>query len=406
MERVVITGLGTVNPLGNDVKSFWKNIKNGKNGIKKISLFDTNEFKVKIAGEVTIDLKEYFSTKDLNKLDRFSCFAIIAADQAIQDSNIDKLKSDRIGVIFGSGIGGIISLEEQHKRLLNNPKKVSPYFIPKMISDIVPGHISIKYGFTGPNYSVVSACASSNHAIGNAYNIIKYGDADIIITGGSEAGISPLSIAGFMNMKALTTNQNFSNASKPFDLHRDGFVMGEGSGVIIIESLSSAIKRNAKIYAEIKGYAATADAYHLTTPHIDGNGATMSMKIAIKNSNLKIKDIDYINAHGTSTKYNDKIETLAIKKLFKSHSYNINISSTKSMIGHLLGAAGSVESIATILSLHNSFITPTINLETPDPKCDLNYTTSGITKNIKNALSNNFGFGGHNASIVFSKYIN
>ena len=406
MERVVITGLGTVNPLGNDVKSFWKNIKNGKNGIKKISLFDTSEFKVKIAGEVTFDLKEYFSTKDLNKLDRFSCFAIIAADQAIKDSNIDKLKSDRIGVIFGSGIGGIISLEEQHKRLLNNPKKVSPYFIPKMISDIVPGHISIKYGFTGPNYSVVSACASSNHAIGNAYNIIKYGDADIIVTGGSEAGISPLSISGFMNMKALTTNQNSSNASKPFDLHRDGFVMGEGSGVIIIESLSSAIKRNAKIYAEIKGYAATADAYHLTTPHIDGNGATNAMKIAIKNSNLKIKDIDYINAHGTSTKYNDKVETLAIKKLFKSHSYNINISSTKSMIGHLLGAAGSVESIATILSLYNSFITPTINLETPDPKCDLNYTTKGITKNIKNALSNNFGFGGHNASIVFSKYIN
>ncbi len=406
MERVVITGLGTVNPLGNNIKSYWKNIKNGNNGIKKISLFDTSDFKVKIAGEVKIDLQEYFSTKDLNKLDRFSCFAIIAADQAIKDSNIDKLKSDRIGVIFGSGIGGIISLEEQHKRLLNNPKKVSPYFIPKMISDIVPGHISIKHGFTGPNYSVVSACASSNHAIGNAYNTIKYGDADIIITGGSEAGISPLSIAGFMNMKALTTNQNSSNASKPFDLNRDGFVMGEGSGVIIIESLSSAIKRNAKIYAEIKGYAATADAYHLTTPHIDGNGASNAMKIAIENSNLKIKDIDYINAHGTSTKYNDKVETLAIKKLFKSHSYNINISSTKSMIGHLLGAAGSVESIATILSLYNSFITPTINLETPDPKCDLNYTTKGITKNIKNALSNNFGFGGHNASIVFSKYIN
>tara|TARA_B100001029_G_C15045135_1_gene446544 strand:+ start:39 stop:1259 length:1221 start_codon:yes stop_codon:yes gene_type:complete len=406
LERVVITGLGTVNPLGNNIKSYWKNIKNGNNGIKKISLFDTSDFKVKIAGEVKIDLQEYFSTKDLNKLDRFSCFAIIAADQAIKDSNIDKLKSDRIGVIFGSGIGGIISLEEQHKRLLNNPKKVSPYFIPKMISDIVPGHISIKHGFTGPNYSVVSACASSNHAIGNAYNTIKYGDADIIITGGSEAGISPLSIAGFMNMKALTTNQNSSNASKPFDLNRDGFVMGEGSGVIIIESLSSAIKRNAKIYAEIKGYAATADAYHLTTPHIDGNGASNAMKIAIENSNLKIKDIDYINAHGTSTKYNDKVETLAIKKLFKSHSYNINISSTKSMIGHLLGAAGSVESIATILSLYNSFITPTINLETPDPKCDLNYTTKGITKNIKNALSNNFGFGGHNASIVFSKYIN
>ena len=405
MERVVITGLGTVNPLGNDIKTYWKNIENGSNGVKKISLFDTNNFKVKIAGEVTIDLKKYFNNKDLNKLDRFSCFGIIAADQAIKDSNINKLKSDRIGVIFGSGIGGIISLEEQHKKLLNNPKKVSPYFIPKMISDIVPGHISIKYGFTGPNYSVVSACASSNHAIGNAYNIIKYGDADIIVTGGSEAGISPLSIAGFMNMKALTTNQNISNASRPFDLHRDGFVMGEGAGALIIESLSSAIKRNAKIYAEIKGYAATADAYHLTTPHINGYGAINAMKIAIKNSNLKINDIDYINAHGTSTKYNDKIETTAIKTLFKEHAYKINISSTKSMIGHLLGAAGSVESIATILSLYNSFITPTINLETPDPQCNLNYTKKGIKKNIKNALSNNFGFGGHNASVIFSKYI-
>ena len=407
MERVVITGLGTVNPLGNNIKSYWKNIKNGNNGIKKISLFDTSDFKVKIAGEVKIDLQEYFSTKDLNKLDRFSCFAIIAADQAIKDSNIDKLKSDRIGVIFGSGIGGIISLEEQHKRLLNNPKKVSPYFIPKMISDIVPGHISIKYGFTGPNYSVVSACASSNHAIGNAYNIIKYGDADIIITGGSEAGISPLSIAGFTNMKALSFNNNIKKASRPFDKNRDGFVMGEGAGILVLESLKHALSRNSKIYAEIKGYGATADAYHLTTPALNGEGAKRSMEIALNERNIKYDDIQYINAHGTSTTYNDRNETIAIKELFKEHAYNMKISSNKSMIGHLLGSAGAVEAISTILSIKNSFIPATINFKNPDEECDLDYTfNKGEKTSINNAISNTFGFGGHNASLLFSKYIN
>lgn len=407
MERVVITGIGTVNPLGNDTKAYWKNLVIGKNGISKISLFDTDQFKVKIAGESKINLNDYFNTKDLNKLDRFAAFSIIAADEAIQDSNLKNFEPSRVGVIIGSGIGGINSLEIQHKKLLNHPKRVSPYFIPKMISDISPGHISIKYGFKGPNYSVVSACASSNHAIGNAYNLVKYGDSDIVITGGTEAGISPLSIAGFMNMKALTENDNISNASRPFDLNRDGFVMGEGAGILIIENLSSAIKRNAKIYAEIKGYGASADAYHLTTPHPSGEGAIISMQMAIKNANLDITDIDYINAHGTSTYYNDKIETTAIKKLFKSYAYDINISSTKSMIGHLLGAAGSVESICTILSIYNSFVTPTINLKTEDPDCDLNYTPNkGVTSDINNALSNNFGFGGHNASLVFSKYLN
>jgi len=407
LEKVVITGLGTVNPLGNNTKTYWNNLVKGKNGISEITLFDTEQFKVKIAGESKIDLNNYFNTKELNKLDRFSAFSIIAADEALKDSQLKNFNPDRVGVIIGSGIGGINSLEEQHTRLLKNPKRVSPYFIPKMISDIAPGHISIKHGFKGPNYSVVSACASSNHAIGNAYNLIKYGDADIVVTGGSEAGISPLSIAGFMNMKALTENSNISNASRPFDLKRDGFVMGEGAGILILESLSSAIKRNAKIYSEIRGYGATADAYHLTSPHSHGQGAIESMKIAIKNSKINCKEIDYINAHGTSTYYNDKIETLAIKKVFNSHAYEINISSIKSMIGHLLGAAGSVEAISTVLSIYNSFIPPTINQKDQDPDCDLNYTPNkGIKKNINNALSNNFGFGGHNASILFSKHTN
>ena len=407
MEKVVITGLGTVNPLGNNTKTYWNNLVKGKNGISKITLFDTDQFKVKIAGETKIDLNSYFNTKELNKLDRFSAFSIIAADEALKDSQLKDFSPNRVGVIIGSGIGGINSLEEQHTRLLKSPKRVSPYFIPKMISDIAPGHISIKHGFKGPNYSVVSACASSNHAIGNAYNLIKYGDADIVVTGGSEAGISPLSIAGFMNMKALTENSDISNASRPFDLKRDGFVMGEGAGILILESLSSAINRNAKIYCEMTGYGATADAYHLTSPHNNGHGAIQSMKIAIKNSKINTKEIDYINAHGTSTYYNDKIETLAIKKVFNSHAYELNISSIKSMIGHLLGAAGSVEAISTVLSIYNSFIPPTINQKNHDTNCDLNYTPNkGIKKNINNALSNNFGFGGHNASILFSKHTN
>ena len=407
MEKVVITGLGTVNPLGNNTKTYWNNLIEGKNGISKITLFDTEQFKVKIAGESKIDLTTYFNTKELNKLDRFSAFSIIAADEAIKDSKLNNFDPNRVGVILGSGIGGISSLEQQHKKLLKSPKRVSPYFIPKMISDIAPGHISIKYGFKGPNYSVVSACASSNHAIGNAYNLIKYGDADIVVTGGSEAGITPLSIAGFMNMKALTENPNISNASRPFNINRDGFVMGEGSGILILESLSSAIKRNSRIYGEITGYGATADAYHLTSPHSKGEGAIKAMQIALGNSKIHYKEIDYINAHGTSTYYNDKIETFAIKKVFNSHAYKLSISSIKSMIGHLLGAAGSVEAISTVLSIYKSLIPPTINLTDRDPDCDLDYTPNvAIKKDINNALSNNFGFGGHNASILLSKYIN
>jgi 3-oxoacyl-[acyl-carrier-protein] synthase II len=408
MERVVITGLGTVSPAGNSVDDFWDNISVGNNCINDISLFDTTNFKVKIAGECNIDLSSYFNSKELNKIDRFTAFAIIAADQAIKDSNLGtNLDLNRIGVILGSGIGGIQTLENQHTKLLQSPKRVSPYFIPSMISDIAPGHISIKYGFKGPNYSVVSACASSNHAIGNAFKMIKYGEADIIIAGGSEAGITPLSIAGFMNMKALSTNCDIKSASCPFDLKRNGFVMGEGSGILVLEKLTSAQNRNATIYAEIKGYGATADAFHLTTPTPGGDGAKRAMEIAITESNLNIEEIDYINAHGTSTYHNDKNETDAIKSLFKDYAYKISISSNKSAIGHLLGAAGSVEAISTVQSICNSLIPPTINYKNYDPECDLDYTgNKQKRKKLTNCISNTFGFGGHNASLLFSKYSN
>ena len=406
-QRVVVTGLGTVNPLSENVEDFWENLILNKNGINKISHFDTSQFKTKIAAEVNLDLSTYFNKKELNKIDRFTSFALIASDQAIQDANINNsLDKNRIGVILGSGIGGINTLEKQHLRLLKSPKRVSPYFVPSMISDIAPGHISIKYGFKGTNFSVVSACASSNHAIGMAFKSIKYNESDIIVTGGSEAGITPLSIAGFMNMKALSTESDINNASIPFDLNRNGFVMGEGSGILILESLESALKRDAKIYAEITGYGSTADAYHLTSPAPNGEGAKEAMSKAINEGNIKPNDIDYINAHGTSTYYNDLHETQAIKSLFKKHAYNLSISSTKSNIGHLLGASGAVEAIATIKSINNSFIAPTINYKAKDPQCDLDYTPNkGTKKNILHAISNNFGFGGHNASILISKFV-
>ena len=405
-ERVVVTGLGTINPISDNVSDFWDNLVSLKNGINKISHFDTSNFKTKLAAEVRVDLNNYFNKKELNKIDRFTCFALIASDQAINDAKInDKLDKNRIGVILGSGIGGINTLEQQHSRLLKNPKRVSPYFVPSMISDIAPGHISIKNGFKGPNFSVVSACASSNHAIGMAFKSIKYNESDIIITGGSEAGITPLSIAGFMNMKALSTETDINNASIPFDLNRNGFVMGEGAGILVLESLKSALKRNAKIYAEITGYGSTADAFHLTSPAPYGTGAKEAMKIAIDDAKINLNDIDYINAHGTSTFYNDLHETQAIKSLFKDHAYNLSISSTKSYIGHLLGATGGVEAIATIKSINNSYVTATINYKTQDPDCDLDYTpNNGVEKNINHAISNNFGFGGHNASIVISKF--
>ena len=407
MNRVVITGLGSVTPIGNNTDTFWQSLQKGTNGINNISIFDTTDFDVKIAAEVNIDLKNYFNSKELNKIDRFTAFALIAAEEALNQSDLikSKVNLNRIGVIVGSGIGGIHALEKQHNRLLKNPKRVSPYFIPSMITDIAPGHISIKYGFKGPNYSVVSACATASHAIGDAYKMIKYGDADAIVAGGSEAGISPLSIAGFSNMKALSKNPNIDKACRPFDLKRDGFVMGEGSGILVLESLNSAKKRDANILSEIVGYGATADAYHLTTPSPNGKGAKIAMEQAINEAKINKNEIDYINTHGTSTPYNDKNETIAIKDLFKEHAYKLSLSSSKSMTGHLLGASGGIESIASILSIKNSVITPTINYKNKDKECDLDYTFNySKNKNVNYALSNSFGFGGHNASLLFKKY--
>ena len=402
--RVVITGMGVVSPIGNNLNEFWDNLKIGYNGIDDITLFDTEKFDVKIAGQSSIDLNHFFDRKELNKLDRFSSFALIAADQAIHQSELLKsnFSNDRIGVIVGSGIGGIGTFETQHKKLLKNPRFVSPFFIPAMISDIAAGQISIKYGFKGLNYSVASACATSNHAFGDAFKMIQSNLADVIVAGGSEAAITEMSIAGFSNMKALTKNSDKNSASRPFDKNRDGFVMGEGSGILVLESLQHAKNRNANIIGEIVGYGATADAYHITSPDHEGRGGERAILNAISDAELNTDDIKYINAHGTSTPLNDKIETKAIKSVFKDKSKDLFINSTKSMTGHLLGAAGAIEAIATILALNNNYIPPTINYKDLDPDCDLNYIPNkGLSQSIDYGLSNSFGFGGHNSVIIF-----
>ena len=402
--RVVVTGMGVVSPIGNNLTDFWESLKIGKNGISDISYFDTEKFDVKIAGECNLDLNLHFNRKELNKLDRFSIYAIVAAKQAIEQScllksNIDK---DRVGVIVGSGIGGIATFEKQYKKLLKSPRFVSPFFIPSMISDIAPGHISIKYGFRGPNYSVVSACATSNHAFGDAFKMIQSGLADVIIAGGCEAAITEMSIAGFSNMKALSKNNDINTASRPFDKKRDGFVMGEGAGILVLESYEHATKRKANILAEIAGYGASGDAFHITSPDPEGKGAKLAILNALKDAKIKEDDIQYINAHGTSTPYNDKVESKVIKEVFKNNYKNIFVNSTKSMTGHLLGAAGGIEAVATILSMKNNFLHPTINYTNPDPDCTLNYIPNkGISAKVNYALSNNFGFGGHNSVIVF-----
>ena len=402
--RVVVTGMGLVSPIGDNIQDFWKNLESGKNGIDQITHFDTDKFDVKIAGQSQIQLDNYFDRKELNKLDRFSTFAIIAADQAIVQSRIinDNVSKERIGVIVGSGIGGISTFEKQHTKLLKSPRFVSPFFIPAMIPDIAPGHISIKHGFKGINYSVTSACATSNHAFGDAFKMIQLGLADVIIAGGTEAAITEMSIAGFSNMKALSKNNDSNSASRPFDKNRDGFVMGEGAGILVLENYDHAKKRNAQLLGELVGYGASADAYHITSPDPDGRGAQIAMLNAINDADIKSSDIEYINAHGTSTPYNDRIETKAIKNIFKDSYKNLTISSTKSMTGHLLGATGGIEAIATILSINNKIISPTINYANPDPECDLNCVPNhSISKKINYAMSNNFGFGGHNSVVIF-----
>ena len=405
--RVVITGMGALSPIGNSVAEFDLGLKSGHNGIGPITHFDTTDFSVHIAGEVKINLEEKIDRKKLNRMDRFTAMAIIASDEAIQQSGIDNdsLNKERMGVIIGSGIGGITTFEEQHLKLMTSPRRVSPFFIPSMISDISSGQVSIKYGLKGPNYCVVSACATASHAIGDSFRMICYGDADVIVTGGTDASITPMAVAGFTNMKALTKNNDPEKASRPFDINRDGFVLGEGAGILILEEMEHAQRRGAAILAEVSGYGATADAYHLTSPPPDGDGAIRAMKRAIEDADCSPTDIDYINAHGTSTLYNDKIETSAIKTVFGNHSENLSVSSTKSMTGHLLGAAGGIEAIASILTINNNYLPPTIHYETPDPECDLNYVPNMTQKKkVDFSMSNSFGFGGHNAVLIFKSF--
>ncbi len=411
MRRVVVTGLGVVSPIGTGINKFWDNLVAGVSGVDIIKRFDPIEIglPVHIAAEVKDFQPElYFDKKEIQKVSDFIKFAVAAADEAIKDSGLDNSKFDpyRVGVIVGTGIGGLRDIEEQQKILMEKgPRRVSPFFIPYGISNMASGLIAIRHGFKGPNYCVVSACATGNHAIGDAMRLIQKGDIDIAVAGGCESAITPLGIAGFASMKALSTrNDNPKAASRPFDKDRDGFVMGEGAGVLVLEEYEHAKARGAKIYAELAGYGATDDAYHITAPCADGEGAYMCMKLALNDAGIKPEEVDYINAHGTSTPLNDKSETLAIKSLFGEHAYKLKVSSNKSMIGHLLGAAGAVEAIASVLTIHFGNIPPTINLENPDPECDLDYVPNkAIQKQVNVALSNSFGFGGTNACIVFRK---
>ena len=410
-KRVVVTGLGAVTPIGLNVNEFWDGLISGKNGVAPITYFDASRFDTKFAAEVkNFNPDNYFDKKSVKRLDRFSQFAIAASVQAIEDSNInlDKMDKDRAGVIYGSGIGGLQTLQNEHWKYFQdkNPGMISPFFVPMMISDLAAGQISIRFGLKGPNYATTSACSTASHAISDAFMIIERGAADFMVCGGSEASITEIGMGGFNAMKALSTwNDRYAEASRPFDKDRNGFVMGEGAGTVILEELNHALNRGAKIYAELAGIGLTADAFHITAPAPGGEGAVRSMKIAVEDAGLLLTDIDYINAHGTSTPHNDINETKAIKTLFGEHAYSMVISSTKSMTGHLLGAAGGIEAIATILSLNTNLIPPTINLDNPDPECDLNYSAKKVTqKEIEAAICNTFGFGGHNASLVFKEF--
>ncbi|MBN1231930.1 MAG: beta-ketoacyl-ACP synthase II [Candidatus Coatesbacteria bacterium] len=409
-KRVAITGLGVISPLGLDTKSFWDGLKEGLCGIRRITYFDASEYSSQIAGEVKdFDPTIWMSSKEARKMDLFCRYAIAASQLAIDDSGVDlsEIEKERFGVIIGSGIGGIITLEEQHRILIEKgPRRISPFFIPMMISDMASGLIAIRYEAKGINYSTVSACASGAHSLTAAFRSIKYGESDMVLCGGTEATISPLSVAGFCSMKALSTrNDNPGKSSRPFDKERDGFIMAEGSGIVLFEEVEHAKKRGARIYAEVIGAGATADAYHITAPAPEGEGARRAMNLAIQEGEISLENVDYINAHGTSTELNDKEETLAIKLLFKEHSRRIKISSIKSMVGHMLGAAGGVECAATALSLYHGIIPPTINYEFPDPDCDLDYVPN-VTQELKinYALSNSFGFGGHNVSLLLKKF--
>jgi 3-oxoacyl-[acyl-carrier-protein] synthase II len=409
--RVVVTGMGAVTPIGIGIAEYWKGLIEGKNGVGLITKFDATKFDTKFAAEVKdFNPENYVDKKSVKRMDLFTQYAMAVASMAIEQAafDFDKTDRERFGVIFGSGIGGMVTNQQQHWQYYEtkNPGTISPFFVPMMISDIAAGQVSIKYGLKGPNYATTSACATSSHAIADAFMIIQRGSADAMMCGGSEAAIVEMSIGGFNAMRALSTwNDRYLEASRPFDKDRNGFVMGEGAGIIILEEYEHAVSRGAKILCEIAGIGLTGDAHHITAPAPGGEGAVRSMKEAIRDSGISATDVNYINAHGTSTTYNDVSETNAIKTVFGDHAYKLVISSTKSMTGHLLGAAGAIEAIATILSIVNDIVPPTINLTNPDPECDLNYSALTATKTkINYAISNTFGFGGHNASLLFKKY--
>jgi len=410
LRRVVITGIGVISPIGSDKETFWENLVAGKSGISAVESLDVSQYPCRIAGEIKdFDPTRHMEKKEAKRVDRFTQLGVAAALQAWNDSGLDKLQlnKEEIGVLIGSGIGGIQTMEEQCRVLAEKgPRRVSPFFIPALIANMASGYISILLDLKGPNSTVVTACASSTHAVGDAWHIIKRGDAEIMLAGGAEATLGHLAFAGFSSARALSTrNDEPERASRPFDKERDGFVMGEGAGVLILETLNHALDRGAHIYGEITGYGMSGDGYHMTAPDPEGRGAFLSMQRALQSAALKPEKIDYINAHGTSTEFNDKIETKAIKDLFSEHAYKLAVSSTKSMTGHLLGAAGAVELIATLLILENQIIHPTINYEYPDPECDLDYVPQVYRERpVKLAMSNSFGFGGTNASIVVKKY--
>lgn len=408
--RVVITGVGAVTPVGNDVPTYWASLLAGKSGAAKIAKFDTAGMKVTFGCEVkNYNPADFVEEKEVSRMDPFCHFAIGAATQALKDSGIDLQKEDRwrVGCIIASGIGGLQELADQHKRYMEKgPTRTSPFFVPKMMLNAAAGQVAIQFGLGGPNWGVASACASANHAMGSALRLIQYGDADVVVTGGTEAALTALGLNGFANMGALSMrNDAPEKASRPFDKNRDGFVQGEGSAIFLFERLDHALARGAKIYAEVLGIGNTDDAYHITAPDPDGSGGAKAMELALRDAGLKPEQISYINAHGTSTPLNDKIETAAMKRVFGAHAKKVPISSTKSMTGHLLGAAAAVELLATILSIRDEMVHPTINYETPDPECDLDYVPNEKRRvAVEYAMSNSLGFGGHNSALVVGKF--
>ena len=407
--RVVVTGLGMVSPVGNTVESSWENIVAGNSGIAPIEHFDTTDYSVKFGGSIrNLELSDYLKPKDARKMDTFIHYGMVAGIQAVEDSGLEVTEenAERIGVAIGSGIGGLPGIEKGTEQLLNSgPRKISPFYVPSNIINMISGHLSIHYGFKGPNFAIVTACTTGTHNIGDAFRVIEYGDADVMIAGGAEMATSPTGIAGFANARALSTrNDSPQTASRPWDKDRDGFVLSDGAGVVVLEEYEHAKKRGAKIYAEIIGYGMSSDAYHMTAPSENGDGAARCMKNAIQNAGINANEVDYINAHGTSTPAGDIAETMAVKSVFAEHATDLTVSSTKSMVGHLLGAAGGVEAVFSILAIRDQVAPPTINLENPSEGCDLDYAANTAKqREIKIALSNSFGFGGTNGTVIFKK---